>query len=70
MGVAAQSHLGTEGRFVQRVLLLQEERVGGKKSRRRQPVQCGRERDHGHIELAARNLIQACQPLGNQIRVR
>ena len=53
MGVAAQHHLRAEGRFVERVLLLEEKRVGGQKSGRRQPIQRGGQRHHGDVEFAA-----------------
>jgi hypothetical protein len=69
MGIAAQHHLRTEGGFVERVLLLEEKRVGRQKCGGGQPVQGRGQGHHGDVEFAARNLVQRCQPFGNQVRM-
>ena len=70
MLVAGERELRAQRRHIEPRPLLQEERERREIRRRREPVQCRRRRDHEHVALAARDAIERCEPLGDEVVVR
>ncbi len=70
MGVARERELGAQGRLIELLLLPEFEAVRREKARRRQANQCRRRRHQHHVDLAAADLPEGRQALGDQVLVR
>ncbi len=68
--IAGQRELRAQALDVEPLALLQKEREGREIRWRRQPVQRRRGGDDHHVAFAARDAVQRCQSLGDQVLVR
>ena len=68
--IAGQCELGAQSRFVERLALPEEERVGGKVRGWSESVRRGGCRRDQHVALAARDVMQRGQTFGHQVLMR